>query len=288
MKEKTFEKILSSLPVAIRSELVRLASGRGGVKAVSELKLRAVGVSSFVISGERVRLFAKVSLKELEKTLEILSDGAIYAKRDTLIHGYISPGDGVRVGVSGFARYNGGALVGISEVTSLVFRIPTGSFDARKELLEVFSSCKRGALIYAPPGRGKTSALRALASDLGERGEEVCVIDERCEFVESELALASVDLLRGYKRADGIEIALRTLAPSVIALDEVGRLGEAEAMLEALSSGVKVALTAHASSVDEVIRRPALRPFLDLGIIDVLVGIDIEDGKRVLSVSEAV
>jgi stage III sporulation protein AA len=227
-------------------------------------------------------------VKDLEKTMEILSDGAVYSRRDTLSHGYISLGDGVRVGVSGFARYNGGSLVGISEVTSLVFRIPTGSFDAREELLNVFSRCKRGALIYAPPGRGKTSALRALAHDLGERGEEVCVIDERCEFIESDLTFASVDLLRGYKRAEGIEIALRTLAPSVIALDEVGRLGEAEAMIEALSSGVKVAVTAHASSVEEVLRRPALRPFFDLGIIDVLVGIEIEDGKRVLSVAEAV
>ena len=283
MKNKVLEKITSSLPRGVRSELVRLALARGGLDGLSELKLRACGVSSAIITGERVRRCSRVELSDISAALELLTDGAIYSRRDTISRGYISIGAGVRVGICGSASYDDGTLVGISEPSALVFRIPTGEFDCRRELLSTFDRCKRGALIYAPPGGGKTSALRSLARDLGERGDEVAVIDERREFIETDYRFAAVDILKGYKRADGIEIALRTLSPSVIIVDEVGRLGEAEAMLETLSSGVRVAVTAHATNIDEVLRRPSLRPFLENGIVDFLIG--KREGIRSLSVS---
>ena len=286
MEDKNREKVFFSLPTGIRTELFRLADMRGGLRCISEIKLRSVGVSVAVICGERIRLFSTVDGEDIKRTLEVLSDGALYYHRDTVNRGYISLPSGIRIGICGTARYDGGRLVGVSDVTSLVFRIPTGNFDSRYELLSVFLSCRRGILIYSPPGRGKTSALRALAKDLGESGEEVAVIDERCEFIGSEYAYASVDILRGYSRAEGIEIALRTLAPSVIIVDEVGRLSEAESMLEALSSGVRVALSAHAGSFEEVMHRTTLRPFFKSGIVDAVVGIELNEGKRTLSVME--
>jgi stage III sporulation protein AA len=160
----------------------------------------------------------------------------------------------------------------------------TAAFEKKDELLRIFLSARNGILVYSPPGEGKTSALRSLALGLGTMGMEVAVVDERCEFALEEYVGASVDILRGYRRAEGIEIALRTLSPDVIIVDEIGRLSEAEAMLESLSSGVRVAISAHASSADEVTRRRSLRPFIEVGAVDVLVGIKNVDGKRNITV----
>lgn len=286
MQDRIRDKILRSLPAGVRTELLRLAEARGGISSLSEIRLRSVGISSLVMAGERVRLLGHTDVDDLRRVLEVLSDGALYSHRDTVGRGYISLSEGVRVGICGTARYDGGALAGVTDITSLVFRLPTGSFDARTELLEAFRSSDRGILIYSTPGGGKTTALRTLARELGERGEEVAVIDERCEFLESDITSASVDILRGYARADGIEIALRTLSPTVIIVDEVGRLSETEAMLETLSSGVRVALSAHARSAEEAMRRTALRPVFEAGIVDRLVGIELAEGKRRLSVTE--
>ena len=241
--EKGVKGVASLLPRALCDELCRLAGERGGIQEISELRLRADGVSLAVISGERVRLFGRITEAELSRLAERLTDGALYSHRDTIASGYIPLPSGVRVGVSGSARYDGGRLVGVSNITSLVFRIPTGELDCADELLRVFSSVRRGAIIYSPPGVGKTSALRALARGLSKVGEAVAVVDERCEITYAPECLGAVDALRGFHRADGIEIALRTLAPTVILVDEVGTLSEAEAMTHALASGVRVALT---------------------------------------------
>lgn len=286
MDSKTREKIFAALPEGLGRELNSILGGRGGIGSLSELKLRSLGASSAVVSGERVRLFYPVGREGLSHALEVLSDGAIYSHRDTICRGFLSLSSGVRVGISGTARYDGGSLVGVSDISSLVFRIPTGEFEARAELVRVFSECSRGILVFSPPGLGKTSALRALARDLSALGEEIAVVDERCEFPEEDFRGASVDILRGYKRAEGIEIALRTLSPSVIIVDEVGRLSEAEAMLESLSSGVKVLVSAHAGTADEARSRAALAPFFEHGAVDRLVGIEIREGRRVLSVLE--
>ena len=212
----------------------------------------------------------------------MLCEGAVYAHRECIKAGYISLAGGIRVGIGGTAGYDGGALVGISEISSLVFRIPTGVFSEIGTVYEVYKKCERGMLIFSPPGVGKTTALRSLAGLIGggREAEQVAVVDERCEFDIEDYENSSVDILRGYKRETGIEIALRTLSPSVIILDEIGRRKEAEAMLESLNSGVKIIASAHAKCYSELRMRTAIIPFLENGVFDAFVGIELKDGRR--------
>ena len=281
------EKMLNYLPRRVCEEILRLSSSRGvGIRGISEIRLRAAGRNSIIIAGERLFLSSSASPDEVGRTFSLLCEGALYARRDSIREGYISLFAGIRVGVCGTARYDGGELVGISDITSLVFRIPTGVFFGIGPLYEAWKRCKRGMLIYSPPGVGKTTALRVLASIIGggKCGEQVAVVDERCEFVAEDYKNSSVDILRGYKRADGMEIALRTLSPTVIVVDEIGRRKEADAMLESLNSGVRILASAHAQSYSEIQNRAVLKPFMECEVFDVFAGIVMNNGYRTLEV----
>ncbi len=283
------DKLFTYLSRQCAAEIKRLLASRGvSDSALSEIRIRASGRSSVIISGERVALTSRIDSAAISKSLALMCDGALYARRDTIKDGYITLEGGVRVGVCGEARYDGGAFVGVSDVSSLVFRIPACTVAPNPALYKAWGACRRGMLIYSPPGVGKTTALRTLALEIG-RGisdEQVAVVDERGEFFAEDYLMASVDILRGYKREVGIAIALRTLSPTVIAVDEIGRLSEAEAMLESLNSGVRVIATAHAGSARELKMRKSIAPFFERDVFDVLVGISLEGGKRKISVTE--
>ena len=282
------DKILEYLPHGCADEIKRLLISRGvSGSEISEIRARAFGKSSVTISGERVTLTCRFDSSELSRSVLAMCDGALYAKRESIKDGYITLEGGVRVGVCGEGRYDGGVFVGVCNVSSLVFRIPSSRIVRCDEIGVAFRECRCGVLIYSPPGAGKTTALRSLALEIG-RGkpdEQVTVVDERCEFCEEDYRSASVDILRGYKRERGIEIALRTLSPSVIMVDEIGRVAEAEAMLDSLNSGVRVVATAHAASVEELKKRKSIQPFLQREIFDVFVGISLIGGKRRITVN---
>lgn len=283
------DKVFAALPPRCAEEIRRLIFSRGAEPSqISEIRIRSVGKSSVIISGERVALTSKVSQSALSRSLSLMCDGALYRRRDTIREGYVTLEGGVRIGVCAEARYDGGAFVGVSDVSSLVIRTPAFRILRNSEIFGAFQRCRRGLLVYSPPGVGKTTAIRTLALEIGEGGadEQVVAVDERCEFVPEDYRGASVDILRGYKRDLGIEIALRTLSPTVIAVDEIGRLAEAEAMLESLNSGVRVIATAHAATYAELKQRKSLCPFFERNIFDVFVGISLDCGKRKISITE--
>ena len=271
-----FDSIVSCLPVRVGRELLRIARTRqGGISEVSELHITLGKRSSALIGGERIFLGVEVTAHDMDIAVHRLCGGAIYAHRDTISEGFISLVGGVRVGICGQARYESDRLVGVSDVSSLVFRIPTATSSLSSELYSAWQGSARGMLIYSPPGVGKTTALRTLVCMIAERcpWERVVVVDERCEFSLDECRGLGVVLLRGYKRADGMEIALRTMSPSVIAVDEIGARRESDAMVESLNSGIKIIATAHARDRCELEKRGGLAPFLKAGAFDVFFGI---------------
>lgn len=263
IREAALFKVLSLLPNGIKRELVEITrTHRGFSDKLFELRLRAEGRSFLHFSGGSMPLYFRLGKKELEELLMRLCHGAIYAYRDTLSLGYISLGEGVRVGVAGHARYESGHLVGVNDVSSLVIRIPSGECAFAEEIYRKWYSCGGGGmLICSLPAGGKTTLLRSLCRHIGtgDAAMRVAVIDERCEFIRSQYENSSVELIRGYKRSEGIELAIRTMAPEVIAADEISTEEDKEATLAALGAGVSLIATAHAGSIDEAMHRGVLR-----------------------------
>lgn len=269
------ERALAVLPPRISDEIRRICSSRtGGISEIREICLRRGARSSVTLGDECLTLFAPVGEREMRDTFASLEGGALYAHRESIASGYVSLGGGVRVGVCGHARYDGQRLVGVGEVSSLVFRIPTGKCDFADELYRAYLGAGGGMLIYSPPGVGKTTAIRSLAGSIGSGrdGKRVAVIDERCELMPEDYHGASVDILSGYRRAEGIEIATRTMSPDVIMIDEIGE-GDAEPISRVLRCGIPVVATAHAANLDELFSRVSLAPLLSLGAFSRFVGI---------------
>lgn len=284
------DEVLFFLPSGIADEIRRLSrSRRGGANEVREIRIRTGARSAVSFSDECVTLFSTVDKEQMSEIVESLTDGALYAHRDSIASGYISIGGGVRVGICGQARYEADRLVGVGSVSSLLFRIPSGDCAFKDALYSAYiESGARGMLIYSPPGVGKTTALRALAASVGsgKLAKRVAVIDERCEFDESDYTSCEVDILKGYKRSDGIEIATRTMSPEIIMIDEIGE-GDAEPISRVLRCGIPIVATAHASGLEELRSRIALAPLFTLGAFDTFVGISREDGEYRLTVDRA-
>jgi len=266
--------VLGVIPKRAAARLKLLCEQRrGGVSSVSEVHLTVGDRSSFVSHGERVFIGVGVCREDMVSTMSKICEGALYAHRDTINRGYITLSDGIRVGISGLARYEGGSIVGVSEISSLVFRIPTAKSSLANELAEAYQETEYGMIIFARAGGGKTTALRTLSGIIAEKGSRVVVVDERCEFSTSECERQGVLLMRGYKREEGMEIALRTLAPDVIMVDEIGGDSEAEGMLCSLNSGVRLIATAHAKGLGELKRRPGISKLIGAGVFDTSFGI---------------
>jgi stage III sporulation protein AA len=84
-------------------------------------------------------------------------------------------------------------------------------------------------------------------------------VDTRGELnVELDDSSLYLDVMSGYPRDVGIEIAVRTLGAQVIICDEIGSMADAHATLGAANCGVPLIASAHASSVDELLERPAI------------------------------
>lgn len=268
-------------------EIFRIASSRrGGSEDIREVRIRRGGVCSLLIGNESIRLFNGMNDEETEQLISRLIGGALYAHRDSIAAGYVSLEGGIRVGICGSAAYEGNKLVGISDMRSLLFRIPSGRCDFSEELYEIYiGGIGQGMLIYSPPGRGKTTALRSLAKSIGggRESKRVCVVDERCEFSHEDYLGYEVDILKGYKRREGVEIATRTLSPDLIMIDEIGA-EDAESLMSVVRCGIPLIATAHAGSIGELLKKPSLRGLLSAEVFSLAVGIYYDSGKYILEV----
>lgn len=61
---------------------------------------------------------------------------------------------------------------------------------------------------------------------------------------------------------------VRSMSPDVLIVDEIGRREDAEAILEAVNAGIKLMMTTHGDSLEDIKKRPTLRPIIDLGIFE--------------------
>ena len=270
------------LPPDVYSSLAVLA--RSGVE-IEEIRLRAGQLCTVTSGGDNLPLEVGTTADEMRCIFEDVCGGSVYAHADTIRKGYVTLEGGVRVGVVGRAATDDGRVVGVYDVSALCFRLPRRTVRVGEPVCELLREMEGtgGVLVFSPPGHGKTTLLRSVIVKMagGESPWRVVVIDTREElgaFLSSERLC--VDVLTGYPRPLGIEIAAKSMNAQLVVCDEIGEMDEARAIIAAQNCGVPLLATAHASDVSGLLRRSAVRELHRAGVFGAYVGIRRVSGKR--------
>jgi stage III sporulation protein AA len=209
---------------------------------------------------------------DIRECVERVSGYSLYAFEEEIRKGFITLPGGHRVGLTGRAVTEAGAVKTLKHFNGLHFRLAHQALGCADP---VMGALRRGAGLYStmilsPPGCGKTTLLRDVIRQVsqGPPGMNVGVVDERSEIagcyegVPQNDVGPRTDVLDACPKADGMLMLLRSMAPGVLAVDEIGGAEDVRAVEAASCAGVALLCTAHGASLGELARKPALGALL--------------------------
>lgn len=270
----------------IRAILTQL---RGDTKEVQEVRLR-INAPLFVIyknqefsidiNGQLKKDWKSayiVTREDVEETLSCAAGYSLYAFEDELRQGFITVLGGHRIGVAGRVVLNQGEIKTIQSAASLNVRFSHQIKGCAEGVISYMYEGRTDrfyhTLLISPPCCGKTTLLRDLVrqisdGSLSHAGRNVGVADERSEIgacyqgiPQNDVGLRT-DVLDGCPKADGMMMLIRSMAPSVVAVDEIGGEKDMEAVRYVMNCGCGILATVHGTTMEDIRQKPTLNKLL--------------------------
>ena len=260
-----YYQVVQTLPQWLARPLGQLPSE--DAETVHELRLRLGCAPQFTVQGcsctptqlaPELNALQTMQLTplQMEEILFTLCGGSVHTHQTEIAQGYVTLENGCRAGLGGRFLQNPEQGTVLQELTSVNLRIAREkTVPLPQELTAALRGHFIGMLLVGEPGSGKTTLLRSIAREL----------------VAGNAPGEALDVLAGLPKGQAVQMALRTLSPQVILLDELGGLDEVTALEQGLFSGVDFIATLHAATPEEATMRPQVKYLMERGAVRVLV-----------------
>lgn len=253
---------------------VRNALINADITRAEEIRLRVGKNIKIKYSNGEKNIGYTVTSDNIENIFGRLTQYSPYAYKEEINCGYITIEGGYRVGIAGTVVDEGGQVQTIKNISSLNIRIAREIKGCSKDIISYING---NTIIVSPPACGKTTLLRDIVRVWSNNGKNICVIDERNEISgtymgKSQLDLGErTDIIVNVSKEKGFEMALRSLSPDVIAVDEIGGQGDINSIKRALNSGVSILCTLHSYNDDDLIVKEGIAPLVKNKVFDTYI-----------------
>ena len=213
----------------------------------------------------------RVRQEEIRAALEYLGQYSLFAYEDELGLGFLSILGGHRVGVTGKTILDERKIKGVHQISCINIRFSHEVLGCADFILPYVINENQvcHTLIISPPRCGKTTLLRDLIRQISDGTKEffgctVGVVDERSEIggcyqgiPQNDVGIRT-DVLDCCPKSEGMMMLLRSMSPTVIAVDEIGNYEDINAIEMTFNCGCKLLATVHGSSIEEIQKKPLL------------------------------
>lgn len=280
------KEVIDILPIKIKELMKDL-----NVNEITEIRLRNNQNICFKFGNLEIMKEYKTSIKDINEILAKVSGYSIYSIQNSINEGYITAPGGNRIGIVGEAVVIDNKIKNFKNISSMNIRISKEIKGCADSILpDVYDRLGnlKNILIVSPPGCGKTTFLRDLIRQISNRGANVGLIDERGEVSCNYMGISTLDVgartdvITFIQKTIGINMLIRSMGLDVIAIDEIGKKDEIEAIEHAIQCGVKVIATIHGNEDMMFCKK-----LLNLHLFDLVIILEkIGEIKKVINITE--